>query len=426
MIDIKLFFGIPSKYVQNFYKIKMNHIKLAIIREDKVPIDKRCAIIPSQAKEIQEKHPNINVVFQPSKVRAFTAEEYQMEGINHQEDIGDCDIMIGVKEVPIANLIADKTYFFFSHTIKKQPYNQPLLRAIVDKNIRLIDYECLVNSDGQRIIAFGRYAGIVGAYNAIWTYGKRTMLFDLKRAKDCFDLAALREEFAKVRLPPAKIILTGGGRVAKGAMEVLDGMNVKKVAPVDFLNKSYSYPVYAQLDNHDYHFRNDGNPFDLQDFYVHPENYEGDFLKYARKADILIAAAYWHPKAPVLFSKAQMREEDFNIKVIADITCDIEGSIPSTKRPSTIDEPVYDYCPEKETLENAFSSDKHINVMAIDNLPCELPRDSSRDFGRMLIDGVLPALLGDDAEKVIENATICRNGQLTQKFAYLQDYLEGK
>lgn len=403
----------------------MNHIKLAIIREDKVPIDKRCAITPSQAKEIQQKFSNTTIVFQPSSVRAFTAEEYHMEGIDSQEDIQDCDILVGVKEVPIANLIANKTYFFFSHTIKKQTYNQKLLRAIVDKNIRLIDYECLVNADGQRIIAFGRYAGIVGAYNAIWTYGKRTFLFDLKRAKDCFDLAALKQEFAKVQLPPAKIILTGGGRVAKGAMEVLDGMNVKRVTPIDFLNKSYSYPVYAQLDNEDYHFRKDGESFDLQDFYVHPENYKGDFLKYAHKADILIAAAYWHPKAPVLFKEEDMRREDFSIKVIADITCDIEGSIPSTKKPSTIDDPVYDYCPEKGTLESAFSSHKHINVMAIDNLPCELPRDSSRDFGRMFIDGVLPALLGDDSEKIIENATICKNGKLTQKFAYLQDYLDG-
>ena len=404
----------------------MKHIKLAIIREDKVPIDKRCAITPNQANEIQKKFPAIKVVVQPSEVRAFTSDEYLAEGIELQENIHDCEILVGVKEVPIKNLIADKTYFFFSHTIKMQPYNQNLLKAIVEKNIRLIDYECLVGSNGQRIIAFGRYAGIVGAYNAMWTYGRRTSLFELKRAKDCFDLKVLKQEFAKVQLPSAKIILTGGGRVAKGAMEVLDGMSIRKISPDQFLNQSFSYPVYCQLDSEDYHSRKDGGSFDLDDFYIHPENYKGDFLKYAQRADTLIAAAYWHPKAPVLFTKEEMRSDDFSIKVIADITCDIEGSIPSTKRPSTIDDPVYDYCVEKGTIERAFSNPNHINVMAIDNLPCELPRDSSRDFGQMFIEGVLPSLVDGDKENIITNATICENGKLTKKFAYLQNYLDGK
>jgi len=425
LIDIKLFHGIKSKYVQIFYKIKMKDIKLAIIREDKVPIDKRCAITPTQARKIQEKFISTKLIVQPSNIRAYTNEEYLNEMIDLQEYIGDCDILIGVKEVPIEKLIADKTYFFFSHTIKKQPYNQKLLAAIVERNIRLIDYECLVDAKGQRIIAFGRYAGIVGAYNAMWTYGRRTSLFDLKRAKDCFDLEALKQEFVKVQLPPAKIIVTGGGRVANGAMEVLDGMNIQKVSSNDFLNRSFSYPVYAQLDSEDYHLRKDGSEFDIKDFYNNPEKYRGDFVKFAKRADILIAAAYWHPKAPVLFTEEDMRNEDFKIKVIADITCDIEGSIPSTKKPSTIDDPVYDYCPQKGTIERAFSSPDHINVMAIDNLPCELPRDSSRDFGQMFIDGVLPSLLTGDKHGIIANATICENGKLTKKFAYLQDYLEG-
>ena len=401
-------------------------MKIGIVREGKVPIDRRVALNPAQAGQLPERFEGVSVVCQPSEIRCYPDSDYEKNGVSLSEDLSDCDVLLGVKEVPIPELIADKTYFFFSHTIKKQPYNRELLRKILEKNITLIDYETLVNEQNQRIIAFGRYAGIVGAYNGIWTYGKRYNLFNLRRAKDCLDLEDLKLEFAKVKLPKIKIVITGGGRVAKGAMEVLFGMGVRKVSPADFLKNRYDGPVFTQLSSRDYHIREYSGSFERDDFYNHPERYQGDFLKYARKADLLIASAYWNPKAPVLFTVEDVLQNDFNIKVIADITCDIEGSIPSTKKPSTIDDPVYDFNPTENKVEPAFNEEGNITVMAVDNLPCELPRNASTDFGKMLMNNVLPSLIENDDQDIIKNATIAKDGKLTDRYSYLQDYVDGK
>ena len=401
-------------------------MKIGIVREGKVPIDRRVALNPMQAGQLSEQFKGVEVVCQPSAIRCYPDGEYEKNGVKLSEDLSDCDVLLGVKEVPIPDLIADKTYFFFSHTIKKQPYNRELLRTILEKKITLIDYETLVNEENQRIIAFGRYAGIVGAYNGIWTYGKRYNLFNLRRASDCLDLDDLKLEFAKAKLPKIKIVITGGGRVAKGAMEVLFGMGVRKVSPADFLNNRYDGPVFTQLSSRDYHLHEDGNSFERGEFYDHPEAYKGDFLKYARKADMLIASAYWNPRAPVLFTVEEILQNDFNIKVIADITCDIEGSIPSTKQPGTIDDPVYDYNPTEDKVEPAFNDEGNITVMAVDNLPCELPRNASTDFGKMLMDNVLPSLIESDDRDIIKKATIAQGGQLTERYSYLQDYVDGK
>ncbi|MGB3464791.1 MAG: NAD(P)-dependent oxidoreductase [Cyclobacteriaceae bacterium] len=401
-------------------------MKIGIVKEGKVPIDRRVALNPGQAKAVEEKFDGVEVVCQPSEIRCFSDGDYKKVGVSLQDDLNDCDVILGVKEVPIPELIANKTYFFFSHTIKMQPYNRDLLREVLDKNITLIDYETLVNEQNQRIIAFGRYAGIVGAYNGIWTYGQRYNLFDLRRANECHDLDDLKTEYDKVELPKIKIVITGGGRVAKGAMEVLYGMGIRKVSPADFVEERFEEPVFTQLSSRDYHVHKDGHKFEREEFYKNPERYEGDFLKYARVADILIASAYWDPKAPVLFTVADVVKNDFNIKVIADITCDIEGSIPSTKKPTTIDDPVYDFNPTQDEVEPAFNEEGNITVMAVDNLPCELPRNASTDFGEMLIENVLPGLIGKDEKHIIKNATIAKDGKLTEKYSYLQDYVDGK
>lgn len=405
----------------------MTKIKIGIISEGKIPIDRRVAITPTQAKSIKEKYPSVDIVCQTSSIRCFSDEDYAAAGISIVKDVADCDILFGVKEVPMDQLIEGKTYFFFSHTIKKQSYNRELLKTILQKKIRLIDYECLADESGQRVIAFGRYAGIVGAYNGIMTYGLRYNLFKLRRAKDCFDLDDLKKEFTKVKLPPIKIVLTGGGRVAKGAIEVLLGMGIRKVTPAQLLNQSYDFPVFAQLNSRDYHVHKDGADFNRGEFYDHPENYRSDFLKYGQNAEILIAAAFWDPQAPVLFTRKQMMGIDFDIKVIADITCDIEGSIPATKKPSTIDDPIYDYDPTQDKIQPALSEEGNVTIMAVDNLPCELPRNASHDFGNMLLDNVLPFLLTNDrTNEIIKNATIADNGTLTERFDYLQDYVDGK
>lgn len=404
----------------------MSKVKIGIIKEGKIPIDKRVPLTPFQAKQVKEKFPEVEIVAQSSDIRCFSDEDYESENIPVVKNVDDCDILLGVKEVPIPELIEGKTYFFFSHTIKKQAYNQKLLRTILDKKIKMIDYETLTDQAGKRIIAFGRWAGIVGAYNGIWTFGKRYNLFDLRRASECFDLDDLKTEYAKVKLPPIKIALTGGGRVAKGAMEVLMGMNIRKVTPAAFVNERFDFPVFTQLNTRDYNTRKDGTPFSRHDFFKNPENYESSFLQYAQVSDILIAAAYWDPHAPVLFKREDVLHNDFKTNIIADITCDIEGSIPSTKQPSTIEDPIYDFNPSDNVVEAPLTDEGNITVMAVDNLPCELPRDASESFGNELLNNVLPELLGDDSKGVIKRATITENGDLTEKYEYLRDYAEGR
>jgi len=404
----------------------MDKIKIGIIKEGKVPVDRRVPFIPTQASEIVEKFPNAVVHCQKSEIRCFEDSEYSNNDIHVVENVNDCDVLLGVKEVPIPSLIPDKTYFFFSHTIKKQPYNRELLRKVMEKKIRLIDYEALTDATGRRIVAFGRYAGIVGAYNGLWTFGKRYNLFNIKRAHECFDLEDLKKQYADIKLPAIKITITGGGRVARGAMEVMHGAGIKRVSPSEFIEKEFNGPVFTQLNTRDYNKRTDGVPYHRTDFYQNSGQYEGDFLKYAYCADMLIACAFWDPKSPVLFKRDDIMDGHFKIKVIADITCDIEGSIPSTKQPSTIDDPIYDYNPSDDRVEPALCDEGNITVMAVDNLPCELPRDASKDFGRELIDNVLPSLLGDDEDKIIARATITEGGKLTPYFEYLKDYVDGE
>jgi len=400
-------------------------LKIGLIREGKVPVDKRVPITPSQAVELQKQF-DVEVVVQKSNIRCFTDTEYADKGIELVESVDDCGILLGVKEVPMPELIPDKTYFFFSHTSKEQPYNKKLLQTIIEKRIKLVDYEGLTDSKGARVVAFGRYAGIVGAYNGIMTYGKRFDLFNLRPAHECYDLDDLKTEYAKVKLPPIKIILTGRGRVSKGSEEVLKGMNIKRVTSQQFLGEEFDYPVYAQIHSNEYNKTKDGSPFDIKTFHRNPSDFEGDFLKYSKVADVLIAGAFWDPDAPILFTKANATEPDFKIKVIADITCDIEGSIPSTLRPSTIADPIYDYSVKEGVEEPSFSSEDNITVMAVDNLPCELPINASNDFGLQLINNVLPHLFTGDKEEIIKRATITENGKLTDKYSYLQNFLEGK
>lgn len=398
-------------------------LKIGLIREGKIPPDKRVAFTPLQAQEIQQRFNGVQVVCQHSEVRAFSDDEYREAGISVTQDVSDCDILMGIKEVPVADLIADKTYLFFSHTLKKQPYNRKLLQEVLKKNIRLIDYEALRDRFGNRLVAFGRYAGIVGAYNALWTYGKRFGLFSLRRAFECFDINDLKRELRKVQLPPVKIILTGAGRVAKGSMETLDTANIRKVSAQDFLERNFDEPVYVQLSSADYHKRKDGGRFNRDEYHQFPERYETDFTRFTAEADILIAGAYWNPKAPALFTSRDMLEPYFKIKVVADITCDINGSVPSTRKASTIIDPIYDYDACTDSIQPPLSNEKFVTVMAIDNLPCELPRSASEEFGRDLIDRILPVMIGEDKEEIIARATLTRNGKLTEHFAYLQDFV---
>jgi saccharopine dehydrogenase (NAD+, L-lysine forming) len=401
-------------------------IKLALISEGKTPPDKRVPFTPLQAEEIMQRFPHVKMVCQPSTARCFKEAEYEELGISVQEDVSDCDILMGIKEVPIQNLVANKTYLFFSHTLKKQPYNRKLLQEILKKQIRLIDYETLKDQQGNRLVAFGRYAGIVGAYNGLWAYGKRYKLYTLRRANECFDVNDLKLELRKIKLPPIKIVLTGAGRVGKGAMETLDTAGIRKIDPADFLNSTFQEPVYTQLSSADYHLRIEGGHFNRDEFHTHPEKYTSHFSPFTKVADILLAGAFWNPAAPKLFTQENIRENHFRIRVVADITCDINGSVPCTKRASTITDPLYDYIPQTDAVVEPLSGDSHITVMAVDNLPCELPRSASDEFGRDLIDRIMKPLLVEDTEGIIARATMAENGRLTSNFSYLQDYVDQK
>jgi alanine dehydrogenase len=398
-------------------------MKIGIIREGKTPPDKRVPFTPDQLNAIQRDYAGkISIQVESSQVRVYSDTEYMDAGIQVVSDLSDCDVLFGVKEVPIDKLITGKTYFFFSHTMKKQPYNREMLKAIMEKNIRLLDYEVLQDESGDRVVAFGRWAGIVGAYNAFWTYGKKTALFDIKRAKDCFDLQELQLELTKVQLPPVKIVVTGTGRVAKGATEILKTLNIKQVLIEEFLFHYFEEPVFVMLKSDDYNRRKSDGGYGRAEFYKNPEYYESHFQKFTEVAEILIAAAYWDPASPRLFELSEIASDDFQISVIADISCDVHGSVPTTIKSTTILDPVFDIDRITQKALPAFGNQTSISVMAIDNLPCELPREASEGFGEQLTKWVIPALLEENAP-ILDRATIARDGDLTLEFMYLTDFV---
>jgi saccharopine dehydrogenase (NAD+, L-lysine-forming) len=399
-------------------------MKIGILREEKIPEDNRVPLTPSQCRTLMEAHSNLWVAVQPSPGRCYSDDEYRYQGIAVRENLSDCDLLLGVKEIPPHLLIPDKTYMIFSHTIKKQHHNKKLLRGVLEKNIRLIDYECLKNEHGKRIIAFGRWAGIVGAYNTIRVIGLRTGRFNLTPMYECHNFAEAQKEFYKLDLPPWRIVLSGDGRVSEGAAFLLDVMKVRKVDPYSFLYKDFHEAVYTQLHSKDMFYQDGTEEFDEAHYHRHPEKYKSAFYPFSKAADAFINGIYWDKRIPVFFSQEQMRANDFNIKVIGDITCDIspDASVPSTLRTSSIYDPVYGYDPQSGIECDAYQTDS-IDIIAIDNLPNELPRDASEDFGNMLISRVIPRLL-KEWSTTINKATIALDGRLNEPYSYLQDYVE--
>lgn len=401
-------------------------MKLGLIKEGKTPPDKRVPLSPEQCKWIQKDYPAIELVIQKSPIRKFKDETYAALGLTLVDDVTDCDVLLGVKEVPIDELIPNKKYFFFSHTFKKQPYNRKLLQAIIEKNIQLIDWETITNAKGQRLIAFGRFAGIVGCFNGLLAYGLKTKRYNLKKAENCDDRSEMEAELNNLDLPNNfKMVITGGGRVAGGALEVLDKTNIKKVSPQEFLKNTFDYPVYTQLEVGDYVRRDDGKQFNKSAFFNDPVGHSSNFMPFAQKADLYVACHYWDNRSPLIFSREDTKNANWNISVIADVSCDIDGPVASTIRPSTIADPLYGYDPNTEK-EVDFFQENSIGVMAVDNLPCELPKDASSEFGKMFIEHVLEPLTGNDPEEIIYRASETLNGKLTPHFAYLSEYLEGK
>ena len=397
-------------------------MKIGIIREGKIPHDKRVAFTPEQCTEITERFPETSLIVQPSAHRCIADELYKNEGLPLQEDLSSCDILFGIKEVPVDELLENKSYLFFSHTIKKQPHNRKLLRAVLERNIRLIDYETLTWSNGSRVLGFGRFAGIVGAHNGFITWGKKHSTFNLKPAYQCANYKEMVDQYANIQLPPLKIVLTGDGRVAHGCLELLDKLGIREVTPREFLEQTFSEPVYVHLVPEDFYAQKDGAVWDKADFYHNPENYVSTFKPYTRVCDLMLNAIFWNERIPRFFSLEDMKARDFKIKVIADISCDINGSIPATLKDTSIEDPVFGYHPLSETMVAPYQPNT-IDIMAVSNLPCELPYDASDAFGDQLLKHVLGNLLLNDSDGMIERATIAQNGKLMPRFAYLADYV---
>lgn len=393
---------------------------IGLIREGKVPADNRVALTPAQCRFLVANYPDIDICVQASPNRCFSDREYIQAGIKVIDDISHCDILFGIKEVPVTQLLADKTYLFFSHTKKKQSYNQVLLHTMMDKGISLIDYECLEHEDGQRIIGFGFFAGIVGAHNGMMAYGNRTGLFHLGRVGDVQDYRELIHTYFGLKLPPVKIAITGTGRVAHGILEIMNLMDVQDVEPEEFCTRDFRYPVYVHLKGNDlYRHKTKGN-YLRESFHADPEAYQCLFKAYTAHADILMNGIYWEPGIPRLFEAEDLKDPSFRIKTIADITDDKNGSVPCNLGDATIEDPVYgvDKASGLKTLPYLQSS---IDIMAVGNLPNELPRDASRYFGEQLIKYVLEDIRQGSSE-TITRAMILDKGKLTTAFDYLADY----
>jgi len=400
-------------------------MKFAIIKERKNPPDRRVVFSPEKLAEARMQFPEAEFIVEASELRIFPDAAYRALGFEVTENVSAADVMLGVKEVPIAALIPNKKYFFFSHTIKKQPYNRGLLQAILENNIELYDHETIVKKSGARLIGFGRYAGLVGAYNGFRGLGLRDNLFELPKVETLSDLQAVKEELDKITIPNIKILLSGTGKVAYGAKEILDHLQIKEVSDALYLTSEFSEPVYCMVDVMEYNKRKDGKVGNKQQFYKDPTGYESNFMAYAKTSDLFIAGHFYGNNAPYLFTREDAKSSEFRINFIADISCDIDGPVASTIRPSTIADPFYGYDAQKEK-EVAFGAENSISVMAVDNLPCELPKDASEGFGDMFLENVLPAFFNDDERGILKRAKVTSNRRLTERFSYLEEYVKGQ
>lgn len=414
--------GVVMAYICH---LKNTHyeMKFGLIKERKNPPDRRVVFTPEEVARLQKEHPEAQVKVESSDIRIFTDEQYKALGIEVTDDMSDCDVLFGVKEVPVAALIPNKKYFFFSHTLKKQAHNRKLLQAILDKKVDLYDHETIVDANFKRLIGFGRYAGIVGAYNGMRAFGLKFELFAIPKAETLVSKDDLINKLRRQVLPPIKIVLTGHGKVGMGAKEILDGMRIKEVSVENYLTKIYSEAVYTQIDVMDYYKRKDDTPASKEDFYKNPKEYTSNFERFSKISDIFMAGHFHGNDGPEILSREMLNAPDNKIKVVADISCDVDGPIACTIKASTIADPLFGYLPS-ENKEVSFMHPGAIVVMSVDNLPCELPKDASEGFGEMFMKHVIPAFFNGDKDGILARAKMTENGKLTKRFEYLQDYVD--
>jgi len=399
---------------------------IGIIRESRND-ENRTPLVPEHIKKYKESNPNINFIIQPSNSRCFSDEEYELCGAKINENLNECSIIFGVKEIDPNILINNRTYLFFSHTFKinKQQKNiekhkKDLLLSILNKKITLIDYENIRGKNGTRCLGFGRFAGIVGCYNTLNLLLKVLGKQSLASAYKINDYERLVLNLKNLYFPKTKILVTGDGRVAKGVIELLNQTNIKAVSKKDFLEKKFDQPIFCNLETKDYVTNNSSTNFNLEHFIDNPQDYSSSALQYLKETDILISAHYWDPSSPKIFENEDLKVLQ-NLKIVGDITCDINGSVPTTIRSTTIEEP--NYWIERYTLKEIDENNDGIAVMAVDNLPSELPRDSSTEFSEGIIKEVLPFLLKEDDGRIL-NGTITTDGSFLEKYNYLNNYIK--
>lgn len=395
-------------------------IRIGLVRETKIPADNRVALIPSQCKWLQKNFVSLKIFAQPSADRCYSNKEYEMAGVELKEDLSECDYLFGIKEVGVEELIPGKKYLFFSHTRKMQPFNRALFRTILDKKITLIDYECMEHEDGQRILGFGFFAGIVGAHNGIMAYGNRTKQYLLPRVYKQPSFRQLIHGYFGIKLPNIKVVITGSGRVAHGLLEVMNLLGIIEVEPDEYLSRNFSYPVFTQLKGSLLYRHKNNHTYNREDFHNHPADYECQFMSFAKHSDILMNGIFWDPRMPRLFEWDDLLSPRFRIQTIADITDDRDGSVPCNLGDGTMEEPIYGV-DKKSRKKTAPYEDGSIDIMAVGNLPNELPRDASRYFGEQLIKYVLEDLF-KGGSNVITNATMVQEGVITDHFKYMSEY----
>lgn len=399
-------------------------LTIGLIREGKIPADSRVALTPAQCKWLQKNFRDIKIIAQHSSIRCYSDKEYLAAGVEVQEDLSGCDVLMGIKEVPAEMLIAGKTYLFFSHTKKLQVYNQLMFQTVIEKKITLIDYECLEHADGTRIIGFGFFAGVVGAHNGMMGYGNRTGLFKLQRVGSVNSFQKLIHTYFGLKVPVMKIAVTGSGRVAHGVLEIMNLLGIHEVEPDEYLERDFTYPVYVHLKGADLYAHKLTDRYNREDFHDHPENYRCKFREFTPETDLLINGVYWDQGVPRLFEREDIQSPAFRITTVADITDDKAGSVPINLGDATIDHPIYGV--DKNTFQRtAPYLPNSLDVMAVGNLPNELPRDASRYFGEQLIKFVLDDIRKGGSE-TIRKATMVKDGELTGEFSYMREYADGR
>jgi len=409
-----------------------DYFTISIIKEARVD-ENRTPLVPSQIQTLISNFPNLKILVQPSKNRCFKDKDYSKAGAKIQDDISQSDIIFGIKEVEISKLIENKTYLFFSHTSKVRNdnsqtaqdaaiiYKKKLLKEVLKRKITLIDYENIreESKDAYRYLGFGRFAGIVGCYNTLNLYLKLQKKQLLPRAFEINSYKKIQELISKQSFDKLKILQTGKGNVAKGSMEILKHANIKQISLNDFLNKKYDEAVFCNISLREHVERNDGKDSSYQDFMLNPHKYKSKATNYLHNADMLITGHFWDPKFPKLFSLNQISEFK-KLKIIGDITCDVNGSIPTTIRSTSIAKPYYSI--DINSMKEIDLCNKGIAVMAVDNLPSELPREASEEFGNSIISEVLPYLINKDDGRIYR-ATTASKGKFYPSYSYLENFI---